>query len=284
MIKSKLSLLALAVLSAVALTATNASAALTYSAGNLLLGFRSGGSETYSYIVNLGQASLFRDATTTFNVSIGGVTTGSLGSDLTNAFGSSWSTRTDLYWGIVGGLVSNATPDKANTVYVSSATATPGGSTSLANSSAPVQSGYRSQIGSRGTSYTTSNTATPNSTGPANTVGLFQTNADVNSWASALGGSGSNTASSNAFNSGFTIEASVGSAANKLDLYRLIPTGTTGVGYTAPGSYDIGTFSINSSGTVNYVSAVPEPSTFMMLGLGAVGAGFIAIRRRQLKS
>ena len=285
MIKQKLSLFALAVLAGAVMSATNASA-LSYSAGDLLLGFRSGGSETYSYIVDIGNNSSFRSSDgsaftgSAFNLTIGGVTTGALGADLTAAFGASWNTRTDLYWGVVGAVGTVVAPDKAQTVYISSATATAGGSAALANAAQATQSPWRASIAGAGGQYanTTPAALNPPNSAPSNSVGLFQANADTSSWASKLGGSGQNFASGNAFSTGKTIEASVGGSSNKLDLWRLAPT--TGAGTAA--DINLGTFSINSAGTVSY-SAVPEPSTWALMGLG-LGAVVFAVRRRQIKA
>ena len=291
MIKSKLTLFALALLAGVAMTATNASAALTYATGDLLMGFRSGGSENYSYIVNLGNISTFLNATpnTTFTVSIGGVTTGALGTDLTNAFsitGSSpvaWSSRTDLYWGTAAAIgAANTSSDSARTIYLSSATATNGGSTAPGNLSASGQSVWGTKIANAGSGYKTLTSLTENGSLPTNSKGIFESNGGTNAWvtSAALGaGSGANYAYGNAFGSPYTVEANVSSSSNKLDLYRVIPTDAT---FTTPGVSDLGTFSINSAGTVSF-TAVPEPSTWTLMGLG-LGAVVFAVRRRQLKA
>ena len=271
---------ALTALAAVAFTATNASA-LTYTSGDLLLGFRSGGAETNDYIVNLGNNSQFRNSDGTaytgsaFNVSIGGTTTGALATDLNTVFGSNWSTRTDLYWGIIGALNPAAGVDRVQTVYMSSPTTAAGNSTALTNGSVSAQSGWRSQIAAVGGQYALSTSAAVNS------VGLIQANGDSNSWASKLGGNGINYAYGNAFNTGQTMEASVGSG-DLLDLYRLVPTGT------GAGSFNVGSFSLNNAGTVSYASAaaVPEPSTYAqaVVALAIVALSIAHKRRRKLQS
>jgi hypothetical protein len=281
MIKQKLSMFALTALAAVAFTATNASA-LTYTSGDLLLGFRSGGAETNDYIVNLGNNSQFRNSDGTaytgsaFNVSIGGTTTGALATDLNTVFGSNWSTRTDLYWGIIGALNPAAGVDRVQTVYMSSPTTAAGNSTALTNGSVSAQSGWRSQIASVGGQYAVSTSAAVNS------VGLIQAISDSNSWTSKLGNSASiNYAWGNAFNTGQTMEASVGSG-NLLDLYRLVPTGT------GAGSFNVGSFSLNNAGTLSYASAaaVPEPSTYAqaVVALAIVALTIAHKRRRKIQS
>ena len=58
-----------------------------------------------------------------------------------------------------------------------------------------------------------------------------------------------------------------------LDLYRVLnpSSGST------TGTYE-GTITLNSSGTLGAVGAVPEPSTYALFGLGAVA--LMAFRRR----
>ena len=70
-----------------------------------------------------------------------------------------------------------------------------------------------------------------------------------------------------------------GAVDGAIDLYRILQTTT---GASPSGTVGTGTFlttlTIDSSGNV---SAVPEPSTYALLGLGAV-VGFIAIRRKRV--
>ena len=284
MIKHKLSLFALAVLAGVVMSATNASAA-SYSAGNLLLGFRNGGSENYSYYVNIGAASLYEGATpgSTFNLSIG-----SLGTELTAAFGSSWSTRTDLFWGVVGAVQVDTAPDPAHTIYLSSATATAGHSTVINNSTDGLQGGWYSKIATTGTLYKNTNSgAAANTTAlglTKPTIGLYQANSVTSSWGASTGGNNAYAAPSS-FTTGAAIEAVVGGVANQLDLYQLVASDAASAGasgFSASGSHDLGTFSINSSGTVSF-AAVPEPSTWALMGLG-FGVVVLAVRRRQLRA
>jgi hypothetical protein len=44
---------------------------------------------------------------------------------------------------------------------------------------------------------------------------------------------------------------------------------------------DFGTFALSSNGAISYTTAVPEPSTFAALGLGAAVLAF-ARRRRSI--
>ena len=86
------------------LSATVASAATVPASlpGDLFIGFRAsdGDGAQVSYLVKIGQDSLFRNASpgAAFDLT----SLGNLASDLSATFGSSWQSRTDLSWGIFG--------------------------------------------------------------------------------------------------------------------------------------------------------------------------------------
>src|SRR5262245_27321115 len=89
---------ALAALAAV--TVAPSAQALTYTDGDLILGFRATGGQgaTKCYEVNIGQASTYAAAANPINVDL----SGEISSDLTEIFGSDWSTRSDVYWSVAG--------------------------------------------------------------------------------------------------------------------------------------------------------------------------------------
>jgi hypothetical protein len=61
------------------------------------------------------------------------------------------------------------------------------------------------------------------------------------------------------------------------NLYELLPT-TSG---TAPGLL-LGTFELFGNGTLEFVSAIPEPSTYRMLAIGGILlCGLMILRRRR---
>lgn len=70
-----------------------------YTAGDLFMGFRAtgGANPNAVYVVNLGQAGTYRDATTTITPNLGDIN-----QDLTDLFGSDWQTNatTNVIWGI----------------------------------------------------------------------------------------------------------------------------------------------------------------------------------------
>lgn len=83
---------------------------------DLFLGVRAstGAGATQDYLVNIGQASIYRDATTPFAVP--GL--GNLGADLSVIFEENWSTRADVFWSVSGTPgPSAAGGDLARTLY-----------------------------------------------------------------------------------------------------------------------------------------------------------------------
>ena len=108
------------------LLAVTVAEAATYAAGDLLMGFRATAGQGLgtSYVVNIGQASTYRDADSFSTVPIAGNFT----TDLTDIFGANWHTRTDLLWGIAGtpSNVVAVAGDEAATMYASKAQTTSG--------------------------------------------------------------------------------------------------------------------------------------------------------------
>ncbi|MGC4017467.1 MAG: hypothetical protein QM755_23580 [Luteolibacter sp.] len=81
--------------------------------GDMLMGFRvPGGSQTY--LVNIGQAGSFRDAT-------GPITITNINSNLSALFGPDWATRGDLLWGVAAAPSRNVAfnGDPTATLYLS---------------------------------------------------------------------------------------------------------------------------------------------------------------------
>ena len=78
-----------------------------------------------------------------------------------------------------------------------------------------------------------------------------------------------------------SIEGAFGTAASvvQLDLYRILnrTAGANPSGPVGTGTYET-TFTIDASGNIN---AVPEPSTFALLGLAGAGAAVAAWRKRR---
>ena len=294
MIRKKLSLYALVTLGALALsTGTNAA---TYTAGDMILGFGvSGGvGATSNILVDIGSSITFRDLNGASSLNI--VT---IGTYLDQTFGTTagngvaWNERTDLYWGVVacrsnvlGAVVSG---DPTRTVYASAAR-TGLGTLGSANSSDPsngamsgsdVSGAANAIVALAGTTFASATAAG----GSGGKVAIINTSVVTsNNWTT-------DNASSPYFNNipgsvqqAFTAGTigsygAAGAVDGAIDLYRILQTTT---GASPSGTVGTGTFlttlTIDSSGNV---SAVPEPSTYALLGLGAV-VGFIAIRRKRV--
>lgn len=249
----------LAVSAAALLTPSLKAATLSYNAGDLFLGFRQEGTQT-DYLINIGQASIYRDATNTFTLSIGNI-----GADLTALFGAGWATDPTVLWGIVGTPgASAAGGDAANTLYASAVKPSESHADPYLRLSASAQGNIRADFVSLANSFAGQTANSTNST-----VALIQPTSDANSWASFnLSGT-----SFGAFE-GLQGNFGLGASNSALDLFRMQPSNTQGL----PGSLE-GTFTISNNGTVTF-SAVPEPSAAAMLGLGVGLYGMMSRRRR----
>lgn len=264
-IKIRSSLIALA---AACLVGTVSSHAATVAAGDLLVGFRatSGPGAGTSYVVSIGQASLFRDADTTVTVGSGGTyNRGNIGSDLSSLYGSNWATRTDLVWGIVG-----TTGD--SDIYGSRAEAVAG--------TIPGAWVFNTS-GARGTVSVNINSAlgigAPGGLDNATALGgsLFggsEVDGSANAWRGFLGAGGIAGVAGATGNTDFgafpgDIE---GDVTKSLALFNITGSGSANSSY-------VGTFSLSSNGTIT-MNVVPEPSSLLVL-LG--GSAFLATRRRR---
>jgi hypothetical protein len=263
----RIGIFALAVIALVA----QANAAVTFTPGDLILAFRATGS---SYMVNLGAATVYRDAT----ADIGNIVT--VKTDLDNHF-PGWENRSDVTWGIFGvrstsqvsGVVNG---DPGQTIYVSRAESPIGiqetawgvagqniSSTDLTNAAFNMMG---VQIEFAG--------GTPTGIANATVLSDAQTTYDIlgSTWM--------------AFTNGGGTRGNFGSGTNgtALDLFRVLGTliGADPTGLLRVGSYE-GTFHITDAGVVSYTaaptaSAVPEPSHLVFLSLGVIG---VIYRRRR---
>jgi len=114
-----------AAVAGILLLAAVSAEAVTAIAGDLVLGFRAGGGQGASrnLTVNLGPASNYYGAAPGSSF----VVTSLSGADLSSIYGSNWSTRSDLAWGIVGTTGAAAVGiAPARTLWASRAETTPG--------------------------------------------------------------------------------------------------------------------------------------------------------------
>ncbi len=255
-------------LALVAALGTSAHAqSVSYNEGDLLLGFNQTGAAD-NYVVDLGAVSNFINATgsLTFDLST---------SDLTSTFGSSWASNSQtnlVNWGVIGGsdvtntITVGGDTLQANTLFYTIGEQTLGNqSTAPTEKSNALQKSYNGNINSNfatGSGGFSGTTPTSGSTGSLQAIN--QTAGATNSWSYEL-------SSKTYFGTGNNIEqpttgAADGPTDSALDLYELTPTNAS---ITKPTTY-LGSFSLASSGVLTFTnaSAVPEPSSYALIGLG----------------
>jgi hypothetical protein len=225
-------------------------ATTVYNTDDLFIGFTQTGSSS-DYLIDIGQASTYRDATSTIILS-----RGDIGADLTATFGAGWASDSTVSWGIAGTTrLSVVGSDPAHTVYASrKGTA----STATAWNDAASLSTPDARMASMATAYN-GKTSTNNST-----YGLVQNNIAVvnnNAWASYQPGGANATGAAANTSFAFFSPTILASSANgitdttaSLAVFRLL------AGSNNPG-VAIGTFTINSSGTITFTPAT-APSAF----------------------
>jgi len=289
---SKLRLLALAV-GSLAITSVGAQAQNTgFNYGDLIVGFQVTGNSTY-VLGNLGSAAALRDLTAN---SIGII---NMNTALTNQFGSGWANRTDLFMGVAtvrendefGALAALQDGDPYNTVYIGrSRTAV--GAAGVAQSSVGTLSlstlqGLSNSVYGAASIFETVGTS---SVSTITSTAVFADWDDQNPIPSGVQGIGFDTfgggvqsvfaAGTFGTLGGVTAEAAV-------DVFRMqyVNNEVGQFGFGAPtgvGTFE-GTVVIDGAGAISFV-VIPEPSTYALLGLGAVLAFVVARRRQSVKS
>lgn len=263
----------------------------TYTAGDLLLGFTNS-SVGSVYVLDLGSAITYRNATSNIlNIT-------NIGTDLSNVFGSTWYDNSSLYFGVVGvrSTTSGANGDPSKTTYLSASRPSVGTQSAVWGQGNPYTSGAMGTAGSQVVGMETSFSTALASTTASNTNAAIMAKGTT-TWdhynppttgSQSFGlysAVGANTAGiEQTFAAGsYGTFAGIGAVEGAVDLYRLLAT-TTGatadgkgvIGTAGVGTYE-GTFTLDQSGNVSF-AAVPEPSTYAML---AMGAGFLAILWRK---
>ena len=261
-----------------------------YAPGDLLLFFQQFGG-TQTVMVNLGAATMYRDATANLLniVNISGALTGATPAGA--AFGSTWYDDPTIFWGLAG-VFNNSTSsttvtngDPGRTLYVSrnrnlvgtegTTSSTPwsvGSSTDMTT----VANGIIGQNNRMETQSVTAILVEPTSTSNIDQQNLFNISGTPTSSFSVLASGGVQ----GAFGPGSLGTFGGVAAEAGLDLYRILavsPTGTVEPGTLRTGHYQ-GTFVIEQDGDVSYIAPVPEPSTFALLAGSAI---FGLIRRRR---
>jgi hypothetical protein len=281
------------------LAAASSAHAAAYATGDLVLYFfQEGGSQTV--YANLGAATGFRgsvagpsDVVSNLDVKGWG---SSLGSTLTSAFGSSWASLDNLYAGLIA----------SNNAFVSLTTAAVNGdSNRTAYFSAPnnlaeevlgrniggnsAMTVLATQIAALGSGFTGTNDFLIVPAGPSNQImgqNPFLTSGQLDMAFLTFDGGIAQVGTSGTYGSA----GDVSNVEFALDLHRMLaapnaPGTINGVdadgnAIAARTSMYEGTITIDSNGVVGFqaLEAVPEPSSVMLLGLGA---GALAFRRRR---
>ena len=276
----------LAIAGAAAFLPSSARAAIVYSDGDLILGFRATGGQGAStdYLINLGPAATIINSTAPITFSLGNI-----GGDLTTLFGS-WTTRGDVLWSVSGvqkiaanGFANNTMfATRSDTISAPLGTGTTTPWTIPSSFGAGTPAGKVQSVGQKYGAGTTGNVVGTDQIESTNAPGaLIQPTAQSNSFASFMpfGLNAGGSAAYGYYNDANGIEANfaTGTATSVLDFYKLIP---------APGSLPapfVGNFSISESAVVTFTPAgvVPEPTAGLSVLLG--GALLGASRRRNRK-
>ncbi|MEY5009838.1 MAG: hypothetical protein RLZZ253_977, partial [Verrucomicrobiota bacterium] len=240
---------------------------LTYSPGDLLMGFRvTGGTGAgTSYVVNIGQASQFLSgdgssgAATVVTPALSGVT-----ADLTALFGANWATRSDLYWSVSGTSSFDAAvgTEPAKTLFATKERSIPGQVLASTNrwqrAGVFTQGGPSNAMGALGSAFALKpGNSNPNPSTANNPKGLSQPNTDINSYASFQpGGTVENSGPAPGISYAYfnpTVEGSFGkgTAGSILELHRMRP---------GSGAGDVlGTLTLSNTGTLTF-SPLPAPT------------------------
>jgi hypothetical protein len=242
---------------------------LSYSDGDILLGFHDS-SKTTDYVLDLGNFSQFQGHTVGYSTTL---SLGSVGTDLTNIFGAGWTNSSSVYWGAVG------TDSNTDALFATRAEiyGVQSHATAWARQNDTNQSGVNTTITGMGYNAFDSNASTANSS-----VGFAQPTSMSDSWANWQPGGGNSSGISLAyfnptiegnFQHGTGNGGAYGSG-SVLNLFEM----QDGSG---SGSY-LGSFTINDSGSVTFqVTSVPEPSTYAMVAAG--GLLVLSMRNRLRK-
>jgi hypothetical protein len=250
---------ALLAFASMALVSTTARAtALTYTDGDVFLGF-SNPTATYNLVIKVGVLPGYTDGSLgTLNHTF---TIGNYAADLSSIFGASWATDATLTYTAFGGDIS-----APGNLVISQPTTT----------AAPaIDSGTGQVLFTNMMPYIQGNYGN----GSENTAGLKDFKEAVSAGGSLQsymsGGANSPTGLTWAAVPSTAQEAVTGKG--YIDIYNLAPNGDgSAAAATVPGGY----FSVASNGDVSYnVASVPEPSTYAMLGIGALAMG-VVIRRK----
>jgi hypothetical protein len=245
-----------------AMITTTAHASISAKDDDLILSFRAtaGTGDTVNVEYDLGNVD---SLTSSFSLN--------LAPDLSTQFGtpgtnSTWNSNTDLLWSVVGTSYNAPTGSNAqfNLYFTTVTGGTPDAPQSVGNQT-PV-SGTLNNL----TTYLNRKTVTTQ-----NGNGIVVTGASgvTNSYYNLVTNDGSTVSSFSYFNT--SVENGVNTAGGPVtaNLYEDVP------GANSP--EELGTFSLSSAGELTY-QAIPEPSTYLLMGMGTLALMFWARRRKAI--
>lgn len=239
----------LAAIAGIAVALSTAHANPAYTSGDLLLGVRASADpgSTQDYVVNIGPASQYTQATESFVVpGLGAVAT-----DLA-IFSESgvvdWFNRADVFWAVVG---TDLATDPANTLYATRPRV------DVNTQTAPwTRRSFSSQSTTNSTFRAFISGFTLSDSNAASAKGTIQSTSANNSYASFTSGG-----TDFGFFSGIEGNFGSGTANSVLDLYRLTPTTQNPAG---EGLLFVGTFKLNDSGALTFTPAPPTAPSFRL--------------------
>ncbi len=179
-----------------------------------------------------------------------------ISSDLSQVFGTNWASDTGLEYGIYSFNRGN------NTIFMSQAATTPAGQSAQQN-----ETSYANQNSTFGNLLVEFNGALNASLSGGGTTanGVFTLAADPTSWSSYAGINAGSVFNDSNIN---PIETTLGSG---LDLYSNP--------LASPSTFGTFTGTTVTLGSNGVISAVPEPSTYVLFGLGALVLAMVVRRR-----
>lgn len=269
-----------------ALAASSAMGAFTFVNGDIILGVQATGGvgADKNVFFNLGSGVYHRDNPGGNNPfgTAGQNQIGNIGATMTLAFGSTWYSRTDVVFGVVGNLNQQPTSgigsrlpvdgDPSRTFYLSTPTTTVGGGALYpANAYAPAT------LGIGGNNFSGMEAILPGLTDQTDGAAILNQTAQPvqwnNSWTKWNPTPG---AAFDVFTGGIQQNLGQGTPLTLVDVQRVLATntGASPAGVVGGGTYET-TFAIASDGGI---SAIPEPTS----GVLALAAGLVlSLRRRR---
>jgi hypothetical protein len=267
---------ALVGLAGAALSVSTANAAsINVSAGDLVLGFfaTSGTGAGQDLEVDLGNAERYITATPGQVISLSG-SAGLALADITATYGTGWASNSTLEWGVAAGntvtAIAGATTDS---IWFSDPETTPG------TPSTPWIAGTRSEQASGSSEALTADIGLNGATSTANSSEAAVISGSIGDSYQATDNA-SQGATFDYLNGNFVIDnpvTNVTSSKNSLSQLDALYTATSDHPAQVLGTFDLNT----TTGTFTF-TAVPEPSSIGLTGVGFLSLiGFVALRRRR---